>query len=363
MPRRALALFCAGALLQLLGAAGSDVPRAAASSPAPPKMIGLAPQTVLFDDDLALMEQAGVSRLRLLLRWSAVQPVPPHLRDPDWRGFDRVLGLAATNGFQVLPFLWGSPEWVARDQRVEPTFSPEARRGWARFLRDAAARYGPDGSFWDENPDIPRRPIRAWQIWNEPNLISFSRRPEPRRYARLVRISARAIRSVDGQARIIAAGLFGRVLRSPPNVRPVAFLREALDGTGLRRVIDAVALHPYVPQARRMVSRLVAMRRVLREAGRPRLPLWITEMGWGSDYEESIWERGWTGQAHQLNSAMRLLVDNRRRWRVRRIYWFSWIDAPICHFCDSAGLFTEDGRAKPAWYAFNAWTGGDPRLP
>ena len=31
-----------------------------------------------------------------------------------------------------------------------------------------------------------------------------------------------------------------------------------------------------------------------------------------------------------------------------------------CQFCRSAGLLTEKRKAKPAWYRFNAWTGGDP---
>ena len=56
-----------------------------------------------------------------------------------------------------------------------------------------------------------------------------------------------------------------------------------------------------------------------------------------------------------------MLVANRVRWRIGGVWWFSWADAGgTCQFCDSAGLLTEDREAKPAWYRFNAWTGGDP---
>jgi hypothetical protein len=48
---------------------------------------------------------------------------------------------------------------------------------------------------------------------------------------------------------------------------------------------------------------------------------------------------------------------------VAGAWWFSWADAgPLCQFCDSAGLLTDRREAKPAWYSFTAWTGGDPDI-
>ena len=56
-----------------------------------------------------------------------------------------------------------------------------------------------------------------------------------------------------------------------------------------------------------------------------------------------------------------MLVVNRRTWRIGGVWWFSWADLnDSCQFCDSAGLLTIDREAKPAWYLFNGWTGGDP---
>jgi hypothetical protein len=55
-----------------------------------------------------------------------------------------------------------------------------------------------------------------------------------------------------------------------------------------------------------------------------------------------------------------MLTVNRQRWRIGGAWWFSWADqAGSCQFCDSAGLLTGDREAKPSWYEFNAWTGGD----
>ena len=334
---------------------------AEAQRPAPAGFIGMAPQTALTDEDLDRMQQARIRSIRLPLPWFEIAERRPGEAPADWSGFDHSLTLAARHRMTVLPFAWGTPSWIASDPRTEPMFSARARKAWTRFLRMSALRYGPGGAFWAENPELPKFPIRRWQIWNEPNIVSFSLRPSPRRWARLLKISARAVRSVNPNAQILASGFFGRPLQRP-NIMPSVFLRRALKGTGLKYFINGIAVHPYVPQARDVPITIQPLRRVLRDFGIRRMPLWVTEMGWGSDWLESRWERGWRGQARELHVAMRHLTNNRRRWKVRRVYWYSWIDAPVCQFCDSAGLFTAKGRAKPSWYAFNTWTGGDPRL-
>ena len=90
-------------------------------------------------------------------------------------------------------------------------------------------------------------------------------------------------------------------------------------------------------------------------------PLYITELGWGSASGESRWERGLYGQADELNHAFSMLSAERLRWRIGGVWWFSWADeGNACQFCDSAGLLTKHREAKPSWYSFNAWTGGDP---
>jgi len=180
-------------------------------------------------------------------------------------------------------------------------------------------------------------------------------------YARLVRISAGALRSVDPGAKVLLAGLFGQPLEIPPNVAAAGFLAGVYRMPGVAASFDAVALHPYVAHAKAIGPKVRALRRVMRRNGDANKPLWVTEMGWGSDGFESRWERGYRGQARELNQAMRLLTRNRTRWRVARVFWFTVVDAPHrCQFCDSAGLLTGSGQRKPAWFAFNRWTGGSP---
>ncbi len=58
-------------------------------------------------------------------------------------------------------------------------------------------------------------------------------------------------------------------------------------------------------------------------------PLYVTELGWGSDSGPSrAGSGGMYGQARQLDQAFSLLVGNRWRWRIGWVDWFSWIDRP-----------------------------------
>lgn len=336
-------------------------PAAAGAANAPRDFIGISPQGPTDVADYRLMELAGIESVRLLMPWSAIQPKIPTVVEPDWSSFDRAVALAAEHGLKVFPFLTGSPEWVALYPTSEPVESAWQRRAWASFLREAVGRYGPGGDFWDEHPELPLLPIRRWEIWNEENIVTFAHRPSPERFARLIRLSGRVLHAADPGARVIVGGLFGRPLQIPPNVRSGDFLSRLYRTRRVKRFFDGVALHPYVADAGAMRAQIENLRRIMRVHHDAATPLYVTELGWGSDSFESRWERGLYGQARELNRAFALLAEQRRRWRIAGVWWFSWTDENgFCQFCDSAGLLTKAREAKPAWYRFNAWTGGDP---
>jgi hypothetical protein len=343
--------FAALALLAPADGAGARVP---------PGFVGISPQSAPSDEDFDLMAQAGLRSVRLPLYWPQVEPVSPFVSRPDWSSFDRGVELAAKHEMTVFPFLWGTPQWLSDEPRHEPV-SGVALRAWRGFLRRAVQRYGPYGEFWHQNPQLDRRPVRLWEIWNEPNIVTFGD-ADPERFARLIRASGRVLRGADPSARLIVGGLFGRPLQVPPNVHAGDFLNRLYRARRVKRWFDGLALHPYVASARAMRGQIRNLRRIMRKHHDAQTPIYITEMGWGSDSFESRWERGLWGQARELDTALSLLAGHRRGWRIGGVWWFSWADAdgPSCQFCDSAGLLTDAREAKPAWYRFNAWTGGDP---
>jgi len=346
--------------LAATGLALLALPAPAAALAPPGFIVGISPQTPADDVDYGLMARAGLQSLRLPLNWSNVEDRSPFYAEPDWSGFDHSVALAARHGMRVFPFVWGTPAWVAPEQRIEPVRDGWARRAWASFLRRSVRRYGPYGDFWRENPELPAYPIRAWEIWNEQNIITFAANPDPGRYARLLRAAGRAIHAADPGAEVILGGLFGRPLQVPPNVASGAFLNGVYRARRVKRFFDGVALHPYVADAGAMRPQIRNLRRIMgihHDAG---TPLYVTELGWGSDSFQTRWERGLLGQARELDQAFAMLAAHRRTWRVAGAWWFSWADSGrLCQFCDSAGLLTERREAKPAWYRFITWTGGD----
>jgi Beta-galactosidase len=152
-PRAALGA-CAAIALAL-----APPPTEAVASP----FWGVSSQTPLGAADLARMGQAEVGTLRTLFSWSAIEPAPGAR---DWSAIDRVVAAAAANGIEVLPVLYGTPDWVAQrlDRRrcadacaVYPPRSAAALGAWRRFVADAVRRYGRGGRFWAQHP-LPRPP-------------------------------------------------------------------------------------------------------------------------------------------------------------------------------------------------------------
>jgi Beta-galactosidase len=370
--------FLAVATLAVAGLALSPA-AGAPTKGAPRSFFGIAPQTVLGDTDIAYMKAGRIGTIRVPVAWASVQPSAngPY----DWSGLDQVVGVAARARLQVLPFLYGTPRWLSRHTTTLPVGNARQRRAWTAFLEAAADRYGPGGEFWREHapsggigvqyqpqPVINRAvPIRAWQIWNEANFFYFALPVSPAKYARLLKLSERAIHGADPGAEIILSGLFGEPTAGGSRGMPAAdFLDRLYAVPGLKSRFDGIALHPYAAFADDLIEMTEAIREVARENRDPGARLYLTEVGWGSqsNFRQVAFEQGPQGQVKQLRLSYRYLIDNRHRLNLKQVYWFSWKDAPgACTFCDSVGLFRQGARLrpKPAWHAFVDISGGRPR--
>lgn len=327
----------------------------------PPGFVGISPQSPAKASDMELMREAGITSMRLPLNWRTVQALSPFLSEANWDAFDREVELAAEEGIRVMPFMASGPVWATEEPNDVPVATPWQRAGWARFVRAAAERYGPYGSFWEDRPDLPFLPVHRWEIWNEENIVNFASEPNPEKFATLIRISGRVLHRVDPDSQVIIGGFFGRPLQVPPNVASGDFLQRIYRARNVKRFFDGVGLHPYVADTRAMGTQLRNLRRIMRAHNDAATPIYLTELGWGSAPGPTRWERGLYGQASQLSRSFAMISANRLRWRIGGVWWYTWSDeGGTCHFCHSAGLLTADREAKPSWYRFNEWTGGDP---
>jgi len=321
---------------------------AGANGQVPAGFFGVVPQGPLAPRDFERMRGLDLT-IRMPIYWFEVEPEPGRY---DFSVPDRIVAEAAVRGIGVLPFVYGSPPWVATDQARPPLDSAAARRAWSAFLSRLVGRYGPAGDFWDGRE--AKRPIRRWQIWNEPNFAIFWRPgPSPRGYARLLKISARAVRRLDPKAEIAAAA----VAPVAGDLRPWEFLRRLYRVPGVESAFDVAALHPYAVSVRGVEYAVRQTRQVLAQAGDGRLPLLVTELGVASASQvPNPFDRGPRGQARFLRRAFARLSTHRERWRLDGVYWFAWQDLPrpdpSCVFCQFAGLVDFQGTPKPSWWSF-----------
>jgi polysaccharide biosynthesis protein PslG len=360
----AVALACAAVFLP---AASGAAPEGTASKRAPTGFFGIAPQTGLTLEDVRYMKAGGIDTVRLPMVWELIQPTP---QGYDWSGFDKEVAMAARGRLQVLASTGSTPAWLARKYTTLP-LNARQRGAWMAFLTAAVERYGPRGAFWVEHgpgtaEPVPKIPIRAWQVWNEPNFFYFAYPVSPSRYARVLTLGSKAIKRADPRADVILAGLFGKPTAKGKRGMPAAtFLDRVYQTPGIKRRFDGIALHPYAIDARELAEMAEEMHEVTVE-NHDRVPLRITEMGWGSqnDFNLVAFEQGIRGQVRQLRDSYAYLLENRHRLNLKDVYWYSWKDLRgSCSFCDSVGLFREGlrFRPKPAWHAFVAISGGRAR--
>lgn len=318
----------------------------ASATKAAPGFFGVVPQATPSKSDLARM-QGTVETLRMPIFWFECEPKRGKY---DFTAVDEEIGAAAERGIRVLPFVYGRPSWLGRQER--PPLEGEALARWRGFLRVLVARYGPRGSFWEGAAH--REPIRRWQIWNEPNFcLYWAPRIEPAGYAQLLRASAAAIRNADPGAKIVLAG----VAPVGYGMKTWVFMRRLLRVPGVRRDFDFAAVHPYSATIPELDYQLEKVRAAMVAGGAGRKPLLVTEFGVASHGAyPSAFVEGEEGQARFLRNAYERLLAMRHRWRIAGAFWYTWQDEadadPHCAFCQGAGLLRLNGTAKPAWFIY-----------
>ena len=156
-------------------------------------------------------------------------------RPTDFSYTDELVEAASRENIVLLPIALGTPRWAARNPGREGS-APEGTEAYAEYMEALIGRYGPDGSFWSENEDVPKRPLRDWQLWNEPDRPKYwVEQPYARDYVRLARVARGAIKEADPGARVVMAGFAER-----------SWVQlDAVYRAGAKGVFDVAAIHPY----------------------------------------------------------------------------------------------------------------------
>lgn len=327
----------------------------------PPEFFGLAQGGAVDAHDYARMSSINVASMRVTLSWRAVEPSPGHFLWPD-----HYVAWLASYGIRPTFMVYPAPQWATGSGFPGvPPLTGKAKRAWQGFLKKAARRYGPQGSFWAENPGLPKRPVKSWEIWNEPNLTKYFARANghslrmvkraPRAYAHLVKSADKAISHVDKNANVVLGGLTTEPKQD--GMLPWRYLKKFLKVHGIRRHFTGVALHPYAPTAAKFEHLVKRTRKAMRKGGVKGKDLWLTEVGWGSANDKFSLTKGKRGQAKILRKSFKFVVKQRNELNISHVFWFYWRDAKPgefggCTFCTSAGLLNDDRAPKPSYREF-----------
>jgi len=294
-----------------------------------------------------LLARSGVKLVRRDAVWDTVEPAAPvnGRHAYDWTTYDRQVEALARHGMRWLPIIDYSARWagtVPGDLNTPPA-RPNDYIAYAVAL---ARRYGPNGSFWQAHPAVPRVPVTRYEIWNEPNAKLFwhPQHDAPERYADLYAATRAGLKSVDPSSRVIIGGLaLGN--------QDVMSEHEFVDRMYRRRPdlvghVDAVALHPYAPDAAGVHARIRDFRRTLARHGGGALPLEITELGWTTTS---------ASEAHRAASLAQLASELvRSDCGVASMIPHTWLTAELTptnpeHWF---GIANDDGSLKPSGAAY-----------
>lgn len=266
--------------------AGIHVGIAHAATQAPALTIGIssnyryASMYSNMSSDLQKITSAGIRNIREDITWADVQPTATTW---NWVRYDLLFATAADRHARIMPILGYGVRWATgeADDHVVPR-TPAARRSFAAYASAVAARYGPQGKFWEANPRLTRYPITSVEVWNEP---WYPGPTNPADYIALVKETSAAVRRIKPSIKILA--------NADPRIRP---LKSRLNGLWMTAVldvdmrigehVDGWTIHPYVrygnlrstAQADDSLFQVSKLRSAL-ASRRLAATVWVTEIG------------------------------------------------------------------------------------
>ena len=350
--------------------------RVATPAPTPPGFVGMDANAPMFNSETTLddanqlssMVASGVQSIRVAFNWAAAQPYESwdqlpadqrvqfsqaEIRPTDFSQTDEIVGDAAQRGLTVLPTILYAPSWDARNN-PGGIDTPKRALPYAQYAAALVGRYGPKGSFWSANPQIPRRPIRMWQIWNEPNLSYDWRQPFAKSYVSLLAAAHKAIKHADPGAKVVLAALTDFAWTS---------IRQIYKIRGARNLFDIVSINGFSKTPANVMLYMHFMRNALIRDGDGHKPMLATEISWPSSRgtgTPQVFDFDTTpaGQARNIAALLPMIGRQRVALGLIGFYYYTWIgdeSRPYTLAWEFSGLLRDvngDVSAKPALAAF-----------
>ena len=213
---------------------------------------------------------------------------------------DKTMAMFCEDGVEVMKTLglrdvdWKGEKKNRAAYDADEPFLADYTKGVERFME----RYGPGGTFFKDNPGVPKRPITAIEIWNEPNFQymippregvarAIVEREREALYAKVLPAAYKAIKSRWPTVNVVGFGAGGA---SKGDIRFIKNVHAA--SPAVAKSYDTLSTHPYLPPIAPeafyikpwggydTASSLKEIRAILAKYGRGDAPIWYTEVGW-----------------------------------------------------------------------------------
>jgi WD40 repeat protein len=356
----------------------------------PTRPVGYDTQIVYQSDParyVGLVESGGGTSLRDDVTWAYVEPTRGKF---DWSMPDEIVAEAAAHHLHALLIVDTSPLWASGGSRSNKDWfwlPPRSPAAYGAFAAAVAARYGPGGAFWKENPKLPRYLPAGIELWNEENLSPSwgGLPPNPKLYAAMVKAAYPLIKRADPSMTVVTGGLApaggydnvtcGASLGSGHDAygwNGVNYL-QALYTDGIKGHFDAVGWHPYswyrgataadmlaydpCSAWSQMASTPVSVRSLMTAHGDAAKRVWVTETGAPTCIADATY--GCVEPAQQADLAAAEAGEWKTLSWAGGFYWYDIRDSDsasqdvYAHF----GTMTSANSPKPAYQALKqAWT-------
>jgi hypothetical protein len=294
--------------------------------------------------ELALVQEAGfgwavqVFSWREIARWRQLY---------DWERPDAVVRGAKYFGLNLVARLDQHPDWA----RSEPADNgpPDDLADYGDFVHAVASRY--------------KGRIKAYVIWNEPNLAAEwgGAQPDPEAYVDMLRVAYVRIKEADPDALVVSAGLAPTNERSELAMDDRSYL-ERFYQAGASEYFDVLGAHaygfgyppddPHDAHQGLNIARIQDLREIMVAHGDADKPVWITELGWTTaPPEDQAWQQVTPeAQADYLVRAFRIPQEQWPWVQVMTVWNLGRglsAEDPGAGYC----LLEPSGELKPAYSA------------
>jgi hypothetical protein len=300
------------------------------------------------------MQAAGITLIRQVFNWAQIEQTPGQY---SFAAYDQFVADAAAHGIEVMPVFYNEPSYLSsrpkHSKNKLQNYPPKKPASIAGLATAAVAWYGPNGTFWKDNPTVPVVPIRVWQIWDEPNLNFFwGPKANASAYVSMLHAASSAIHAVDPGAEVVSAGM----PQSSDGINLLTFVRQMLSHGGAKWM-NTLAVNAYSPNAAGVLRLIEQVRGVLNSGGGSRVGLRVTEIGWSDVGPKSRYRAGKKGQSTQISTVIHDFGSHSGSLKLRGFVYFDWRDSPpykgVKDFWGlHTGLLNQNGTPKPSLAAF-----------